>query len=265
MDGFYEWQAGSPGGPLTTKGKPAKQPMFIRRLDGEPLAVAGLWAAWRDPTAGPEAPWLHSCTVLTTTANADHGADPRPHAGDPAGRRAGRPGSIRTTTTSTDWASCWCRRPRPSSKSPAGLDRGQQGVEQGGRTARLPSTPRPRPRAPCSDGEPTQSTTDVPPIARSAARRASAAGIEIGSIDRRRGLGEREPAHVVGRDDVHVHVGHLVAGDDQPDPLAANAACWACPINGPPRSDGRTARGSSRSSDRPPGSARRGRARARSG
>ena len=69
MDGFYEWQAGAAGGALTQKGKPAKQPIFISRLDGEPLAVAGLWAAWRDPTAGPEAPWLHSCTVVTTSAN----------------------------------------------------------------------------------------------------------------------------------------------------------------------------------------------------
>jgi putative SOS response-associated peptidase YedK len=55
MDGFYEWKAGEPGGPLTKAGKPAKQPMFIHRLDGEPLAVAGLWSAWRDkeaPTGG---------------------------------------------------------------------------------------------------------------------------------------------------------------------------------------------------------------------
>jgi putative SOS response-associated peptidase YedK len=69
MDGFYEWKAGAADGPLTKAGKPAKQPMFIHRLDGEPLAVAGLWSAWRDKTAGPDAPWLHSCTVITTTAN----------------------------------------------------------------------------------------------------------------------------------------------------------------------------------------------------
>ena len=60
MDGFYEWQAGTEGGPVTAKGKPAKQPMFIHRVDGEPLAVAGLWSAWRDKAAGDEAPWLHS-------------------------------------------------------------------------------------------------------------------------------------------------------------------------------------------------------------
>ncbi len=70
MDGFYEWAQGSEGAALTKAGKPSKQPMFIHRLDGEPLAVAGLWTTWRDKTAGPDAPWLHSCTVVTTSANA---------------------------------------------------------------------------------------------------------------------------------------------------------------------------------------------------
>jgi putative SOS response-associated peptidase YedK len=73
MNGFYEWKAGSAGGPVTTKGTPAKQPMFIHRIDGEPLAVAGLWTAWKDPDAPPSdggAPrWLHSATVVTTRAN----------------------------------------------------------------------------------------------------------------------------------------------------------------------------------------------------
>lgn len=72
MDGFYEWKAGTADGPLTSKGKPAKQPMFIHRPDGEPLAVAGLWAAWKDPEAtdGDGTPsWLHSATVITTAAN----------------------------------------------------------------------------------------------------------------------------------------------------------------------------------------------------
>jgi putative SOS response-associated peptidase YedK len=70
MDGFYEWAQGSEGAVLTKAGKPSKQPMFIHRLDGEPLAVAGLWTTWRDKTAGPDAPWLHSCTIVTTAANA---------------------------------------------------------------------------------------------------------------------------------------------------------------------------------------------------
>ena len=75
MDGFYEWKAGTADGPLTAKGKPAKQPMFIHRADDEPLAVAGLWSAWKDPDAQPAdddaAPlWLHTATVVTTRANA---------------------------------------------------------------------------------------------------------------------------------------------------------------------------------------------------
>lgn len=62
MDGFYEWQV--------VPGQKTKQPMFIHRADGEPLAVAGLWTAWRDPAADADAPWLHSCTIITTSANA---------------------------------------------------------------------------------------------------------------------------------------------------------------------------------------------------
>jgi putative SOS response-associated peptidase YedK len=62
MDGFYEWQA--------IAGQKTKQPMFIHRRDGEPLAVAGLWTTWRDRTLGDDAPWLHSLTLITTSANA---------------------------------------------------------------------------------------------------------------------------------------------------------------------------------------------------
>ncbi len=59
MDGFYEWQ----------RADGTKRPMFIHRADGEPLAIAGLWAAWRDPAAPEERPWLHSCALITTAAN----------------------------------------------------------------------------------------------------------------------------------------------------------------------------------------------------
>ena len=70
MDGFYEWQQGVEGGPVTKAGKPVRQPMFIHRADGDLLAVAGLWATWRDRAEGPDAPWLHTCSVITTAANA---------------------------------------------------------------------------------------------------------------------------------------------------------------------------------------------------
>jgi putative SOS response-associated peptidase YedK len=70
MDGFYEWQV--------RQDRKAKQPYFVHRVDGEPLAVAGLWSTWRDRSARPDASphpgvgpdgWLHSCTVVTTSAN----------------------------------------------------------------------------------------------------------------------------------------------------------------------------------------------------
>lgn len=60
-DGFYEWQR-RPGRP--------KLPLFLRRADGEPLALAGLWEAWRDPVE-PESPWVVTCTIVTTGAGPD--------------------------------------------------------------------------------------------------------------------------------------------------------------------------------------------------
>jgi putative SOS response-associated peptidase YedK len=69
MDGFYEWAAGIEGGPVTKAGKLAKRPHYIHRVDDEPLAVAGLWSAWKDRAAGSDAEWLHSAAVVTTDAN----------------------------------------------------------------------------------------------------------------------------------------------------------------------------------------------------
>jgi putative SOS response-associated peptidase YedK len=68
-DGFYEWQAVA-GPPDQPKKKAKKQPMYICRRDGKPIAFAGLWAVWKDPKGGPEATWLHSLTIITTDANA---------------------------------------------------------------------------------------------------------------------------------------------------------------------------------------------------
>ncbi len=56
-DGFYEWQK--------QEGSKLKQPMLIRRRDGQPFAFAGLWERWR----GPEGE-VQSCTIVTTEANA---------------------------------------------------------------------------------------------------------------------------------------------------------------------------------------------------
>jgi putative SOS response-associated peptidase YedK len=43
--------------------------MYIHRGDGELLAVAGLWAAWKDPD-DTQGRFLHSTTIITTAANA---------------------------------------------------------------------------------------------------------------------------------------------------------------------------------------------------
>ena len=70
-DGFYEWYAiEGPAGSGHSKRKPLKQPFFIRRFDGKPLIMAGLYEIWRDPTKDrdDESAWLRTCTVITTQA-----------------------------------------------------------------------------------------------------------------------------------------------------------------------------------------------------
>ena len=61
--GFYEWQAPGPGQPARTP----KQPWYISAADGAPLAMAGLFEAWRP---GEDADWLLTCCVITTEPNA---------------------------------------------------------------------------------------------------------------------------------------------------------------------------------------------------
>lgn len=67
-DGWYEWQV-SPTA-VDAKGKPRKQPFFVRRGDGEPSAFAGLYEFWRDPAASSDDPeaWVASFTIVTTAA-----------------------------------------------------------------------------------------------------------------------------------------------------------------------------------------------------
>jgi putative SOS response-associated peptidase YedK len=61
VDGFYEWQKRPTGKP---------QPYLFRRADGEPMVFAGLWAVWRDRGIDG-APWIRSCTIVTTGASSD--------------------------------------------------------------------------------------------------------------------------------------------------------------------------------------------------
>jgi putative SOS response-associated peptidase YedK len=68
MDGFFEWRTIDVP-PAPAGSRPPKLPVYVTRNDGAMLAVAGLWTSWRDPSAGDDAPWLHTCCVITTEAN----------------------------------------------------------------------------------------------------------------------------------------------------------------------------------------------------
>lgn len=57
VDGWYEWRRDSG----------TKQPYFMTSTDDSSLALAGLWATWRDPRAEGRSP-LVSCSVLTAEA-----------------------------------------------------------------------------------------------------------------------------------------------------------------------------------------------------
>lgn len=70
-DGFYEW-APAPGakpgqGGADAPGRGPCQPFFVRRVDGRPMALAGLWEGWKDGARGE---WLRTFTLLTCAADA---------------------------------------------------------------------------------------------------------------------------------------------------------------------------------------------------
>jgi putative SOS response-associated peptidase YedK len=54
---FYEWQVRPLG----------KQPFAIARVDGQPMAFAGIWEGWR----APDGDIVRSYAILTTAANTD--------------------------------------------------------------------------------------------------------------------------------------------------------------------------------------------------
>jgi putative SOS response-associated peptidase YedK len=66
--GWYEWQRS----PVATdaKGRPRRQPFFVRLSDGGPLAFAGVYEFWRDRAVpdGDPAGWLVTFAVVTTDA-----------------------------------------------------------------------------------------------------------------------------------------------------------------------------------------------------
>ena len=55
-DGFYEWQ----------RAGRVRQPFLIHRVDGAPLALAGLWSGWRHPETDQV---IRTFTIVTTAAN----------------------------------------------------------------------------------------------------------------------------------------------------------------------------------------------------
>lgn len=64
-DGFYEWETAPAA---SGSGKPAKLPWFVRPAGGGPMVMAGIYEFWRDRSLGPDAPWLTTCSIITTSA-----------------------------------------------------------------------------------------------------------------------------------------------------------------------------------------------------
>ncbi|HEX7949064.1 MAG TPA: SOS response-associated peptidase [Candidatus Limnocylindrales bacterium] len=56
VDGFYEWK----------REGTVRQPYLVSRVDGRPLALAGLWAGWHDPSTDEV---RRTFTIVTTTPN----------------------------------------------------------------------------------------------------------------------------------------------------------------------------------------------------
>jgi putative SOS response-associated peptidase YedK len=69
-DGYYEWYQTEQ---RNARGRPLKQPFFIRPTDGSVLAMAGLYEIWRDPSRDrdDDQAFRWTCTVITTRAE-DH-------------------------------------------------------------------------------------------------------------------------------------------------------------------------------------------------
>lgn len=80
-DGFYEWMAKvvepkpgavrRPGMASRSQSKGGKQPFAITLTNGEPMAFAGLWDAWKEPKKSPQEVdrWLQSFAIVTTEGN----------------------------------------------------------------------------------------------------------------------------------------------------------------------------------------------------
>ncbi|HVN12008.1 MAG TPA: SOS response-associated peptidase [Kineosporiaceae bacterium] len=70
-DGWYEWQK-SPT-ERDAKGKPRRQPFWIHPGVDRPIAFAGVYEFWRDPTKEGDDAWVTTFAIITTEA--EHGLD----------------------------------------------------------------------------------------------------------------------------------------------------------------------------------------------
>lgn len=61
-DAFYEWA------PVKGAPRQRKQPFVFKAPSSDLLLIAGLWERWR-PRGDDSAPYLYTCTILTTEAN----------------------------------------------------------------------------------------------------------------------------------------------------------------------------------------------------
>ncbi len=72
-DGWYEWQKS----PVETdaKGRPRRQPFFIRPIIGGSIAFAGVYEFWRDPERDHDDPGAWLTTYAIVTVDAEPGLD----------------------------------------------------------------------------------------------------------------------------------------------------------------------------------------------
>jgi hypothetical protein len=82
-DGFFDWKV--------VEGQKRKQPMYIHRVDGEPLAFARFVETWRGPERNDEP--LYTCTIIHDHRERDDGIGAQPDAGDIARPTDGSNGS----------------------------------------------------------------------------------------------------------------------------------------------------------------------------